>query len=556
MTSITHDSDRDKYDWFLEPKFRIESTPIVISNGVYFVWQIRPDLQKLFDLGTHRGSLQFYGWWLFHGIEQYRGLPFKLSHEELVYLNKPSYSIEQDCEQPITRVLDMIWSSCEQLKSQFDQASKHGREEFLKWWARSGRREYDHLAGLDVSDRPTQEEDAGSATTVLSGIYAPNDMPGRMGSYHSGGINIAGFAFGELGLGEDVRMAAAAMKTGRVPCRIYNVPTHLLSRAQDTRAIELINDKPFYEANIIFLPGVETARLFLENGPGLFKGRYNIGAWQWELPNWPSELHAAYRLVDEIWASSRYTAESFRKSAPMEVLHMPMAVNIETVPKFKRHHFGLPEDCFIFIFFFDCFSSFSRKNPLAAIEAFYLAFPAAEKGVRLVIKCMNANLGHAVWRRILALADKDHRISAINATFSRDRIVGLLNVSDALISLHRSEGFGRTIAEAMLLEKPVIATNYSGNTDFTNNRTAFLVDGPLKELGPDDYMFGTGQFWCDPDVEQAAEHMRTCFEDRPLASALAKAGQAFILENHSPAAVGNAYRRRLEHLGIVSTKGQ
>ena len=131
-------------------------------------------------------------------------------------------------------------------------------------------------------------------------------------------------------------------------------------------------------------------------------------------------------------------------------------------------------------------------------------------------------------------------------------MIGLLNVSDALISLHRSEGFGRTMAEAMLLEKPVIATNYAGNTDFTNSNTAFLVDGPIKELGPDDYMFGTGQHWCDPDIEQAAGHMRTCFEDRALASALAKAGRAFILEHHNPVTVGNAYRNRLEYLGIVS----
>ncbi len=555
MTSVIPSPERDNYGWFLEPKFRIEGTPIMISNGVYFVWQIRPDLQELFDIDAHRGSLEFYGWWLFHGSRQYGGLTFKLSHEELAYLNEPSDSIEQDCEEPISRALDMIWSSSEQLKSQFDRSSKQGREGFLRWWARNGRKERDQLAGLDAGKNSAQEEDPATITTVLSGIDAPNGQSGRMGRCHSGGINIAGFAFGELGLGEDVRMAAAAMQTGRVPCRIYNVPTHLLSRAQDTRAMDLIEDEPFYAANIIFLPGVETARLFLENGPGLFKGRYNIGAWQWELPNWPPGLHTAYRLVDEIWASSRYTAESFRKSAPVEVLHMPMAVNIETKPTLKRHDFGLSEDCFIFIFFFDCYSSFSRKNPLAAIEAFLLAFSEAEEGVRLVIKCMNANSGHAVWNRILALCDKDHRISAINESFPRDRIIGLLNVCDVLISLHRSEGFGRTMAEAMLLGKPVIATNYSGNTDFTNNRTAFLVDGPLKEVGPDDYMFGTGQFWCDPDVEQAADHMRTCFEDRQLASRIAKAGQAFILENYSPVAVGNAYRRRLEHLGIVSTAG-
>ena len=554
MTSIT--IKPDNLGWFLEPKFRIEGTPLVISNGLYFVWQIRPDSQKLFDLNTPEGASGFYGWWLFHGAKYYRGLPFNLKDEELAYLQEPFDLIEQDCEQPITRLLYMIWSSSEELKSRFTLTSKNGRAGLLGWWIKTGCKEIDTSRVPVAVDSPAQEEDAETRKATLSEILALREEPSREGSYQGDGINIVGFAFGELGLGEDVRMAGAAMNAARVPCCVYNAPVHLMSRAQDMTVMDLVGDRPFYHANIIFLPGVETARLFLENGPGLFKGRYNIGAWQWELPHWPSSLHAAYRLVDEIWASSRYTAESFRKSAPVEVLHMPMAVHIENIPKLKREDFGLANDSFIFIFFFDCLSSFARKNPMAVIDAFHLAFPAAEKDVKLVIKCMHANLGHDVWRTILELCKKDPRITAINETLSRDRMLGLLNVSDALISLHRSEGFGRTMAEAMLLEKPVIATNYSGNTDFTNSNTAFLVDGSMKDLGPDDYMFGTGQYWCDPDVEQAAEHMRTCFEDRALAAAKAKAGRAFIVENHNPMTVGNAYRTRLEHLGLVSKNGE
>ncbi|HTY25084.1 MAG TPA: glycosyltransferase family 4 protein [Desulfomonilaceae bacterium] len=554
MSSITRKPN--KLEWFSEPMFRIDSTPIVISNGLYFVWQMRPDLQKLFDLDTQEGASGFYGWWLLSGIRYYKGVPFKLKDEEVAYLQEPFDLIEQDCEQPITRLTYMIWCSSEELKSRFNLGSKVGRAGLLGWWVETGCKEIDTSCVPVKICTPTVHGDSENGKPRMSESPGPNQQPNPEGSYHGEGINIVGFAFGELGLGEDVRMASAAMTAARVPCCVYNAPIHLMSRAQDTRVMDLVGDEPFYGANIIFLPGVEAARLFLEKGPRLFKDRYNIGAWQWELPHWPSGLQSAYRLVDEIWASSRYTAESFRKSAPVEVLHMPMAVHIENIPKLKRNDFGLTNDSFIFIFFFDCLSSFARKNPIAVIDAFHMAFPAAEKEVKLVIKCMHANSGHDVWREILEQCQNDHRITAINETFSRERIIGLLNVSDALISLHRSEGFGRTMAEAMLLEKPVIATNYAGNTDFTNSNTAFLVDGPMKELGPDDYMFGTGQYWCDPDVEQAARHMRTCFEDRAIASALAKAGRAFILEHHNPATVGSAYRNRLEYLGIVSKTGE
>ena len=121
--------------------------------------------------------------------------------------------------------------------------------------------------------------------------------------------------------------------------------------------------------------------------------------------------------------------------------------------------------------------------------------------VGLVIKCMNAPKDHAGWRSVMESCGNDPRIITINETFYRERILGLFNCCDAFVSLHRAEGFGRTIAEAMLLGKPVVVTNFSGNTDFTNLETAFLVRRPFIPVKKDDYHFGEGQYWCDPNVE-------------------------------------------------------
>ncbi len=141
--------------------------------------------------------------------------------------------------------------------------------------------------------------------------------------------------------------------------------------------------------------------------------------------------------------------------------------------------------------------------------------------------------------------------SVLNRTFDRGEVLALFNCCDAFVSLHRAEGFGRAIAEAMLLRKPVIVTNHSGNIDFTTPDTAFLVDGPMAPLKSGDYPWGEGQYWCDPDLDMAAALMRLCCEDRERSSELALAGQSYVRERFNPTAVGRRYRRRLEELGLL-----
>jgi glycosyltransferase involved in cell wall biosynthesis len=511
---------------------------------------IREDLRDAFDLATESGILAYWGWWLTHGRREYPDLSFCLNEELRAFLSESADKVIQDSPAPISLMLHLIWSSREDLRRAFDLDTREGREGLAQWW---------RVHGLRDQSEPTVclkgPELCVPAPTPQGRQHAVSDAPiavrAKSGEYHEGGVNLVGFARGELGIGEDLRMAAATAHFHRIPFTVYNAPISMLARDRDHRLAGMESAEAIYRTNLITLPGTETVRILVEQGPGLFSHRFTIGAWQWELPSWPLMLRDAYRLVQEIWAPSSYIAEAFRESAPVEVLHMPMAVEVDPAPHRDRSDFGLPEDRYLFLFVFDGLSHFARKNPMAAITAFQSAFPMSHREAGLVIKCMNAPLGHAGWRTVVESCGNDPRIITINETFDRERILGLFNCCDAFVSLHRAEGFGRTIAEAMLLGKPVVVTNFSGNTDFTNSETAFLVDGPLIPVKKDDYHFGEGQYWCDPDVEQAAHQMRRCLEDSERASMKAKAGQELVRRGFSPAAVGIAWIERLRELGIL-----
>lgn len=365
------------------------------------------------------------------------------------------------------------------------------------------------------------------------------------------GVNVAGYAMGELGLGEDVRAAASAMAAARVPFCVYDVPVPLGSRANDRRLQRFASQTPLFDVNLICLPASDILRLLAHAGPSLFAGRYNVAGMQWELPRLPAEWHAVYSLVDELWAPSRYVEAALRASQRVPVIHIPPAVDIAGVSPCGRQEFGISEGPFLFLAVFDGFSTFSRKNPTGVVEAFGRAFVQGNRDVRLVVKCMNGVAGGDEWSRLRDLAAADDRVTLIDEVFDRPRLLGLLNCCDCYVSLHRAEGFGRVLAEAMLLGKPVIATNHSGNTDFTRAGTAFLVEGSLVAVRPSEYFGAADQYWCDPDVDHAAAQMQCCFRDDARRRALAEAGQAFIRNHHNLQVVGARYRARLAELALL-----
>ncbi len=309
---------------------------------------------------------------------------------------------------------------------------------------------------------------------------------------------------------------------------------------------------PLYRTNLIFLPHYETIRLLGATGNAILGGRYNIGCWQWELPRYPAGLEAALDVVDEVWSSTNFTADAMRGATGKPVHVMPMAVSLPPLARaYARNDFGVPQHAFTFLHILDGNSSVYRKNPLAVVHAFLRAFPSNVPGVHLVLKTMNMGKSSPQWDEVLELVRNDPRVTIISEAFERERVIGLQSVCDCFVSLHRAEGFGRNIAEAMLLGKPVIASDFSGNRDFTTEATAFPVGGEAVPVLAGEYSFGDGQFWWDADVEAAAQCMLRCVEDPVERDRRAANGKAHIIEHYAPAVVGRNYVGRLRTLGLL-----
>jgi glycosyltransferase involved in cell wall biosynthesis len=213
----------------------------------------------------------------------------------------------------------------------------------------------------------------------------------------------------------------------------------------------------------------------------------------------------------------------------------------------------LPADRFLFLFFFDFTSYVHRKNPQAAIRAFLHAFPdPSDTRVGLVIKMNGMHLRPQEYQTFLhSIECEDPRILLMDKVLTDRDTKALVSVCDAFLSLHRSEGFGRGLAEAMYLGKPVIATGYSGNLDFTNHHNACLVDYTLVPVKDQEYPFGAGQKWAEPDLDHAVWYMRRLLQEPQYGRTLGQQASDTIKTYHSPRAIGARYRARLSALKLV-----
>jgi glycosyltransferase involved in cell wall biosynthesis len=214
-----------------------------------------------------------------------------------------------------------------------------------------------------------------------------------------------------------------------------------------------------------------------------------------------SRARAVTALVRIGWNGAEIAPPALKQS---EIV-TPVPVELGEIAQVNRATYGLPEDATLFLFFFDPSSFVERKNPLAVVEAFHRAFGArGDPGVGLVIKTLDAGPHAGALKKLKSAVGGDDRIHLIEKTMSRPEVNGLIAATDAFVSLHRSEGFGFGLAEAMLLAKPAIGTDYSGNTDFLTEATGYPVPYELVPVGAGEYPDHAGQVWAEPDVAAAA----------------------------------------------------
>ncbi len=357
------------------------------------------------------------------------------------------------------------------------------------------------------------------------------------------GVNLIGYIRSEHGVGEACRMTAECLNTMDLNWSIYDYELNNPSRQEDHTWDDAISGQIKYNISIFNINADQMEAAHQNTPKSAWKG-YKIGIWYWELTEFPDEWCRAFELVDEIWAPTKFIMDSLKKKASCPVVYMPPGIARRPLnPAYDRNYFGLPEHAFLFLNMFDSFSYASRKNPRAAIEAFKQAFGGDDTTVGLVIKLNNAD--EAAVAEIRAFTEGHRNIYVLARTFDRDEINALIASCDAAVSLHRSEGLGLLCEEAMYFGKAVIATNWSGNTDFMTEDTACLVDCRLEDIGQDIGPYKAWQKWAVPDIGQAAGYMKRLKDDSEYYAGICKNAKAHIRENFSPEVCGKRMYERI-----------
>ncbi len=444
--------------------------------------------------------------------------PFGPGGEEgfLKWLNEPIGQRKTG----VTRYMLAVWEDREDVQKTFPDPLGADMSAFQDWYFVFGRQELNLPPAVVPSDLRAADEPGMGASAANGATPA---------------VNVAGFFRAELGLGVAARAILSALEAVGIP---FN--TVSFSATDNRQAIPFVDrqvEAADADINIICI-NPDLLPVFAEQtDPAWRHGRYTIGVWFWEVEDFPESLHGAFNYVDEIWVASDFMRHTFLKVSPKPVFKFPLPILTPQIePSYSRRDLGLP-DAFTFLFSFDLLSVLERKNPLGLVEAFKRAFPNGSDPA-LVIKTINGD------KRVLEMEKLRYAIRGRPDIFLKEGYLSqiqnnaLTALADCYVSLHRSEGYGLTIAEAMALGKPAIATAYSGNLEFMTSENSYLCPARRCEVGLEREPYPADSHWSEPDVEEAANLMRHVCAHHDEARARGLRAAEHILRLHSPEAAG------------------
>lgn len=371
-------------------------------------------------------------------------------------------------------------------------------------------------------------------------------------SKHNPTFQIIGITEGASGLAQNAQMSAAALQSlGISPILRDRKNLHTPEVLKPATAQNLRRSVLLHHINADALP-----RQLLLNKLADGNTPLHIGYLLWELEAVPDSHLLAGELLDEIWVPSRFVQRLYERAFNREVHRIGKSISLPDVPQLDLTHFGIRSGAFVFLTVFDAASSAERKNPLAAVRAFLNAFPN-ERDKQLIIKTtpVTANAWgdpNGQMRAIRKLAAKDPRIVILEEHLPFRNLLSLINSCDCIVSPHRAEGFGYIPAYGLWYEKPVIATDYSGTTDFCTPDTAFPIPYRMVQAKPAEIITKLPDAtWADIDIRALAETMQTIVGNLPDAQAKAKAGAKLIRSQYAPERLAARYRERLMEHGVL-----
>lgn len=324
----------------------------------------------------------------------------------------------------------------------------------------------------------------------------------------SHGFNLIGYATSPLGLGEDLRSFASMLEHLGVPFSVTDLPTESSGKVPYNWKYLTTEDY----SNSIFFMSPMGCRDLHQKFPDLFtKPKTTIGYFLWELPDLPEEFIPALQLVKHIWCPTKFVQKAFMAKSRQLTLCIPLPVNQVQAAGFDfREKLDIPKEAFVCLYIFDLHSTINRKNPQATTAAF-LEFAKDKPDVYLILKI---NRWQGRNPKELAWLPKHPQIKLVTDTLMSAHLVDLYQSANCYLSLHRSEGFGRTLVEALQNNLALITTNYSGPADFVNSNNAYLVDWKPRKVLPGEYPHSKGSVWCEPDINNAAKQLQIIYESR------------------------------------------
>jgi glycosyltransferase involved in cell wall biosynthesis len=321
------------------------------------------------------------------------------------------------------------------------------------------------------------------------------------------GFNLVGYATSPSGLGEDLRSFAAMLDYLGMPFSVTDLPTDGQGQVKVDWKNLTAED---YGTSFFFMASTECARL-ARAYPALFSDpKTRIGYFLWELPDYPRSRASELNVVDQIWCPTAFVQRAFTAVTKKLVLAIPLPVQIASPAKIDfRKALGIPKSAFVSLFMFDLHSTLNRKNPQAVVQSF-LQFAGDRQDVYLILKLNR-------WERVrddsLAWLPDDERIKILPRRLDSPALSALYKSADCYLSLHRSEGFGRTLVEALQHGLCLVTTDFSGPADFVNEDNALLVDWTRRDVQPGDYPNAEASWWAEPSIGHAVNKLEQAWAE-------------------------------------------
>jgi glycosyltransferase involved in cell wall biosynthesis len=360
-------------------------------------------------------------------------------------------------------------------------------------------------------------------------------------------IFIAGPLHSSSGLGVAARNCHDALRQ-HLDVPIYGIDlTRLLGYETDVADWAFVDGRHVIgEGTVILHVGGPLVALALARlGRRFIRGKRIIGHWFWELQDLPEDWRRGVPFVHEICVNSQFVGRAVATIAgdrPVHLVPHPVAAPPWRIsaPAHDRP--------FTALVVFNVASSFARKNPCAAIRAFRSAFGERDHRVRLVVKYINAE--H--WPEAEDLM-RDAIGDAVNielkggGVFDKGAMNELFERADVVLSLHRAEGLGLVMAEGMLRGLPVIATNWSGSTDFVTSETGIPIGYTLVPAHDPQGTYDFSQsVWAEPRVDDAAAALKRLRSDPDLRRRLGDAAAKAAAHHFNPARFAKSTKALLE----------